>query len=204
MIQKIYIATGNAHKLEEISAILQKHQISVFGLKEFADYEAPEETGQTFFENAKIKAEALYLYLKSKKLWDDSCCVLADDSGLQCEDLEGAPGVRSARYAGLDATDAQNNAKLMQEFAIRSHHTRAARFVCSLCLIESDGTQNSFEGTCEGIILMSPKGDHGFGYDPHFYLEQFDKTMAELTLEEKNRVSHRARALALLSDFLGM
>ncbi|MCP5463940.1 MAG: RdgB/HAM1 family non-canonical purine NTP pyrophosphatase [Deltaproteobacteria bacterium] len=198
---KLVVATGNAHKLSEIRAVLEAKGITVEGLTAYSGFESPEETGETFLENARIKAEAFHHHLKTHHANEfANTAVLADDSGLECEDLDGRPGVRSSRFAHDNATDAENNAHLMQELQKETHLSRAARFVCAMILILPDGSEHQITGTCEGHIVMTPKGKNGFGYDPHFYLEELDKTMAELSPEEKNKISHRAKALEGLRE----
>jgi XTP/dITP diphosphohydrolase len=194
----IYIASGNAHKIEEISAMLIEKDFEVKGLKGLSDYEPPEETGQTFIANARIKALALRDYLLKKGMSD--FYVLADDSGLECHDIEMKPGVHSARFAGQNATDEENNQKLVDVLQTVTHLTRDARYVCALLWIKPDGSEEEVVGTCEGNIVFEPKGENGFGYDPYFYLLELNQTMAEITPEHKNKISHRAKALrALLS-----
>ena len=138
-----------------------------------------------------------------RKIDKKNIFILADDSGLECEDLEGAPGVYSARFAGENATDAQNNQKLIEKLRVITHLTRAARYVCALVVITPDGKQHEIEETCEGLITFEPKGKNGFGYDPYFYLPEYNQTMAELDPQEKNKVSHRGKALKKLLKMLG-
>lgn len=195
----IYIATGNTHKLRELDEMLKDSGVVIHGISALPDFIQPEETGTTFSENSHIKARALFDHLKKKNLSFDF--VLADDSGLLCDDLQGAPGILSARYAGPDATTAENNAKLIADFQNCMHVTRGARFACALTLIANDGTENQFEGICEGLITLDSKGSNGFGYDPLFYLPTFAKTMAELPAAIKNRISHRAKALQKLNEW---
>lgn len=202
-MKKIYIASTSKHKTGELRQMLNPFGYEVHDLTEFADYVPPEETGATFLENAHIKARGLRSFLadlsedERRKVKGDSL-VLADDSGLECEDLGGAPGVYSARYSGPHATDATNNAKLIADLQTIPLLTRAARYVCALILITADGAEKSIVATCEGCITFEPKGQNGFGYDPYFYLPELNKTMAELSPEEKNRISHRGKALRQL------
>jgi len=152
-------------------------------------------------ENARIKALALSDYLKKssdRQLATSDYFILADDSGLECEDLGGLPGVQSARFAGENATDDQNNQKLIHLFQQQTHLSRAIQYVCAMILILPDGKEIEIEETCQGHIVFVPKGKNGFGYDPYFYLESYDKTMAELSPDEKNKISHRGKALRLL------
>ena len=159
-----------------------------------ADLPDPEETGTTFAENALIKAR---YYMEKTGL-----PALADDSGLAVDALDGAPGVYSARYAGTHGDDAANNAKLVAEMTAVAPQDRGAEYVCELALVYPDGTKRTARGICRGEIVLEPRGTGGFGYDPYFYLPEREKTMAELTLEEKNRISHRGEALRILSERL--
>ena len=159
--------------------------------RDLVDFEAPEETSLTFAGNALLKAQAGY-----KKT---GLISIADDSGLEVVSLGGKPGVFSARYAGETATDSDNNEKLLQE--LKGISNRQARFVSALALV---GSQKIIVvmGTVNGAILEEPRGDHGFGYDPLFFLPEKGKTMAELSLEEKNQISHRGRALVKMAKEL--
>ena len=173
------------------------------GLDQFSDYDSPEETGATFVENAHIKAHAVQKYLQNKNESADYM-ILADDSGLECEDLDGAPGVHSSRFAGENATDADNNKKLVESFLDKTHVGRAAQYVCCLVLLKSTGEELHIQEVCQGHIVLEPKGENGFGYDPYFYLEDLDKTMAELSPQKKNQISHRGKALISLVKELKM
>ena len=150
-----------------------------------------EENGETFAENAALKARAVYEALH--------CPVIADDSGLLVDALEGAPGVHSHRFAGEGATDADRNAKLLELLDGVPAEKRTARFECVLCYVDAAGETHFFSGTCEGRIGTAPAGENGFGYDPLFCVG--DRTMAQMTEEEKNQVSHRANALAELARY---
>lgn len=193
----IVAATGNAHKLAEIEAITAQ-----FGLKVITKAQAGagdldvEETGTTFEENSLLKAEAI---MKATGL-----PAIADDSGLETDALNGAPGVYSARFSGEDATDASNNEKLLQMMADVPDAKRGARFVSVVTLCYPDGTVLAARGECPGTILRELRGDGGFGYDPLFLPEGFDRTYAQITAEEKNSISHRARALQGLKEQLEM
>ncbi|MGN1349583.1 MAG: XTP/dITP diphosphatase [Anaerovoracaceae bacterium] len=193
----IVAATGNAHKLAEIEAITAQ-----FGLKVITKAQAGagdldvEETGTTFEENSLLKAEAI---MKATGL-----PAIADDSGLETDALNGAPGVYSARFSGEDATDASNNEKLLQMMADVPDAERGARFVSVVTLCYPDGTVLAARGECPGTILRELRGDGGFGYDPLFLPEGFDRTYAQITAEEKNSISHRARALQGLKEQLEM
>ncbi len=192
-MQKLTIATSNPHKVEEISAVLGPLGIDCVALGR-TDIPEPDEDGVTFEENARIKAVAYARALGET--------VLADDSGLEVDALGGAPGVQSARYAGLGATreerDAANNAKLLAALAGVPDARRAARFVCVLTIARPDGTiVAESRGTFEGVIGHVPRGANGFGYDPLLVLPD-GRTSAELTSEEKNARSHRGNALRLI------
>ena len=193
MIKKLLVATGNRGKLREIREMLPDAE--VLSLKDaYIDCDV-EETGKTFQENAYIKASAI------SKMTD--IAVLADDSGLMVDALCGAPGVYSARYAGENATDEENVNKLIKDLSHLPEEERTARFVCAMCLIFPDGTKiESFGKSCEGYMLSERRGENGFGYDPIFFSPSHNKTFAELTMEEKNAVSHRRAALADLINQL--
>ena len=191
----VVVATGNAHKLVEIEAILSKVMpgISFVALGQLGDFPDPEENGQTFRDNALIKAMAAL---------DDVDCVaaIADDSGICVDALDGAPGIYSARYAGEHGNDAANNQKLLAELADVADEDRTARFHSTVALVYRDGSVLVGEGDCEGVIGHEPKGQNGFGYDPLFWPEDAPgKTMAELEPDEKNAISHRFHALQDLS-----
>lgn len=187
---ELLVATGNAGKLRELRALLGEHGIVVIGLDQFPDIPPVIEDGETFADNARKKA--LTVAEASQML------TLADDSGLTVTALGGAPGVRSARFAGPEATDADNNRKLLEELQKCNDPDRSAAFVCVLALARPDGTCHLFEGRFSGEIITSPRGSDGFGYDPLFYLPERRCTLAELPLAEKNRISHRGQALAKL------
>ena len=183
---RLLIATGNAHKLREIRAILNRPGLEIIGLRDWAQSLQPvEEDGATFEANAIKKA--LYTALAAG-LW-----ALADDSGLEVEALGNAPGVLSARYAGEPSNDANNNALLLKNLAGQSNRT--ARFRCAIALCSPKGRSQVVEGACPGVILGEPRGSHGFGYDPLFVPDGHTLTFAELSDAEKNAISHRAKAL---------
>lgn len=202
MSKTLYIASTNKHKIQELGQMLSGEDFEVRGLEKFQNYISPEETGKTFLENARIKAQALRNFLKSstsdQRLATGDHFILADDSGLICDDLGGQPGVESARFAGPNATDAENNQKLVESFSEITHWSRSARYVCALVLLKPDGSEIDIEEKCEGRIVLVPAGTLGFGYDPYFYVEEFNKTMAELSPQEKNKISHRGKALRRL------
>lgn len=190
----IVVATGNAHKLTEIEAILSQvlPEVRFVALGQLGDFEDPEENGTTFVENAIIKAEAAVAAT--------GLAAIADDSGLVVDALGGEPGVYSARYAGVHGDDAANNAKLLVNLGDTPDDARTARFMSVVALIEPSGAVLTGTGACEGAIGHEGRGEHGFGYDPLFLpLDTPGKTMAELTPEEKNAISHRFHALQDLS-----
>ncbi|MEE9614170.1 MAG: XTP/dITP diphosphatase [Thermodesulfobacteriota bacterium] len=191
---KIVLASTNKGKIEEIRGLLQGLPVEVLTLDEFPEIELPPETGSSFKDNALVKAR----FVAEKT----GCTALADDSGLQVEALGGRPGVRSARYAGEGATDRENNAKLLVALKDVPPGKRGARFVCAVALVEPSGAEETFEGQFEGEIGFEPRGEDGFGYDPIFMLSERGRTVAELPPGEKNRISHRAEALAKLRERL--
>ena len=185
----IVVATGNAHKLTEIEAILGKvmPEVRFVALGQLGDFEDPEENGTTFLENAIIKAQAA--------VEETGLMAIADDSGLVVDALDGEPGVYSARYAGVHGDDAANNAKLLVNLEGVADEDRTARFMSVVALIDTDGLVTYGEGACEGVIAHEGRGDHGFGYDPVFFVPEMRKTFGQLTPEEKNAISHRGNAL---------
>jgi len=192
------IASSNEHKIEEINAILSEHDIKLLSLEDVGLKGIEiEETGSTFEENAMIKAKKI-MELTGK-------VAIADDSGLVVDVLGGEPGVYSARYAGEDANDHNNNQLLKKKLADVNWNDRTARFVSVIALALPDGREGVFKGICEGIIGFEESGKNGFGYDPLFIPDtnyESDKTFAELTSEEKNKISHRSRALKIMSKKL--
>lgn len=188
---KIVAATGNKHKIDEIESITKKFGMNVITKAEagVGDLEV-EETGTTFEENSLIKAEAI---MKATGM-----PAIADDSGLEADALNGAPGVYSARFSGEGATDESNNAKLLKLMENIPDDERSARFVSVVTLCFPDGNVVAARGECPGTLRRSPRGDGGFGYDPLFVPVGYDKTYAEISAEEKNIISHRAKALGIL------
>lgn len=193
-MKEIVIASKNKGKIKEIQAAFEHVGVKVISLEEFKEIPDAVENGKTFEENALIKAH-FYSNLIGK-----AC--LADDSGLEVDALQGAPGVYSARYAGEMATDADNNLKLITELQKVKAIGSTARFRCVLAFVDTNGEKILCHGSCEGIILEQERGDGGFGYDPLFYLENFKKSMAEITIEEKNQISHRGSALKVMAEKL--
>ena len=183
----LLIATKNEGKAKEFVELFKARGYDIKTLLDYPEIEDIEETGTTFEENARLKAEAIANQLK--------CLVLADDSGLKVDALGGQPGVYSARYAGERKSDAANNAKLLHEMTDVPQEERKAQFHCTLVLAEPGKESLVVSGELPGYIGRIPKGNNGFGYDPLFYLPEKEKTMAEMTAEEKNEISHRAQAL---------
>ncbi len=190
---KILIATGNKHKREEIQQILNGLDVELISIDQLPESIEVEETGETFTENARLKAEA-YFELTGLP-------ALADDSGLEVPALNNEPGVRSARYAGENADYLKNNQLLLERMKGFAPSERKARFRCVVCFKTAEG-EWFFEGITEGEILQEFRGSGGFGYDPLFYVSALKKTYAELTPEEKNRISHRGLALKKFKNFL--
>ena len=184
---ELIVATRNPGKLKEISALLSPLQIIVRGVAEFPELPEVVEDGLTFAENATKKA-ATIARLAGR-------LTLADDSGLEVAALGGAPGIHSARYAGANADDAANNRKLLAALAPLPPEQRAAAFVCVMALCAPDGSCQTFAGRLEGRIISELRGTEGFGYDPLFVVAGQQRTLAEIPLTEKNRISHRAQAL---------
>lgn len=194
MDQTIIIATKNEGKAKEFKELFNRYGYQIKTLVDFPEIEDVPETGSTFAENAYQKAAAI-----SKKL---NTIVLADDSGIEVDALDGKPGIYSARFAGEHGNDAANNEKLLAELKGLPAEERKANFHCSLVILGPDRDTLSVEGKVHGRILKEGQGAHGFGYDPLFYMEDLNKTMAELTSEEKNAISHRAKALVKLEEQL--
>lgn len=186
----VVVATGNAHKVTEIEAILKPVMpgTTFYALGELGDFPDPVENGDTFTENAIIKAQAA--------LDETGLTSVADDSGLVVDALGGEPGIMSARWAGVHGDDARNNAKMMREMADVPEDKRGAHFHSSVVLLRPDGTILTGEGDCHGKIGYEPEGAHGFGYDPLFWPDDTPgRSMADLEPEEKNAISHRFHAL---------
>jgi XTP/dITP diphosphohydrolase len=191
----VVVATGNQGKMAEIRAALPFPHWRFVSAMELRDWPEPDETGETFEENARIKAIAArerFAY-----------AALADDSGLEVDALDGEPGVRSSRYAGECATDAENNARLLLALEHVPDAERTARFRCVMVFIDEDGSELIATGTCEGSIAHEPRGEKGFGYDPLFQPDATPgRRMAELDTAEKNLISHRGAALRNLRELI--
>jgi len=188
----VYCATGNPGKLREFRLAAQKFAIDIQELPALAELAPCEETGRTFQDNAILKAK--YYGAHAPGL------LFADDSGLEVDALDGAPGVISARYAGPGATDALNNALLLGN--MRGREDRRARFVCVIALADHGKLIRTFRGTVEGELLNEAHGDAGFGYDPLFYYPPYGRAFGEVSVEEKMAVSHRGKALTALFRYL--
>jgi XTP/dITP diphosphohydrolase len=191
---KLLVATKNKGKLREISSLFATQGIEVVGLESLENAPDVVEDGDSFAANARKKA----LEIASLA----NCLTLADDSGLVVPCLDGAPGIFSARYAGDDATDRQNNLKLLKELTSVPQDSRQAYFCCVIALADPQGRCHTFEGRLNGLLLDELRGDQGFGYDPLFLVPEYGKTLAELPLGVKNRISHRGMALNQLLPVL--
>lgn len=194
MLKKLVMATNNANKLREVREILSPLGIEVVSQREAGVEVDPEENGMTFEENAEIKAEAVYNAIADLK--NENLPVIADDSGLCVDALDGRPGVYSARYA----PKGEECARLLEEMKEIPDNKRTARFVCSIVFLDKTGQSFEVCGTCEGRIGYEQRGTNGFGYDPVFMYG--DKTLAEMSAEEKNKISHRGAALQKLYGLL--
>lgn len=194
-MKEVIIATKNPGKAREFEHIFAPRGIEVKTLLDYSEMEDVEETGATFEENATLKAEAV-----SKQL---NKMVIGDDSGLIVDALEGRPGIYSARYAGEEPKDDQKNLeKVLNELQGVSEENRTARFYCALAVALPGNETITVSGTCEGRILEEQRGTNGFGYDPVFYVPEKGRAMAELSSDEKNKISHRANALKKLEGIL--
>ncbi|MCY7957912.1 XTP/dITP diphosphatase [Bacillus spizizenii] len=194
IMKEAIIATHNPGKVKEFKEILEPKGYDVKSLAEIGFTEEIEETGHTFEENAILKAEAVAKAVNKM--------VIADDSGLSIDNLGGRPGVYSARYAGEQKDDQANIAKVLSELKGIEKEQRTARFRCALAVSIPGEETKTVEGHVEGYIAEEPRGEYGFGYDPIFIVKDKDKTIAELTSDEKNKISHRADALKKLSKLL--
>jgi XTP/dITP diphosphohydrolase len=193
-VQSVIIATKNAGKAKDFERILKPYGVEVKTLLDFPGIEDVEETGTTFEENAILKAEAISNQFNGM--------VIADDSGIMVDALEGRPGVYSARYAGEHKDDEANNDKVLEEMANVVEKDRSARFYCAIAVAIPGKPTLTVNGICEGSILFERRGTNGFGYDPIFLVTAMQKSMAELKPEEKNEISHRANAMKKLENQL--
>lgn len=196
MNQKLIIASGNAHKVEEFGGLLDGLGFEVHSAAVCGGMPDVEENGDSFAANALIKARAL------RAIAPTDAWILSDDSGLSVDAIAGAPGIYSARYAGCHASDAENVKKLMHVLCGIPYASRTARFRCVLALIDPEGQHSTHEGACEGHIAMELSGSTGFGYDPIFIPEGYSETFAALGDTIKAELSHRAKAVDVLRDFL--
>ncbi len=197
----IIFATGNRDKIREIREIIDDDTLEVLSMKEAGVATDPEETGTTFEENALIKAQSVYEEIQRQAaagkflLPVEEITVMSDDSGLCVDALDGAPGILSARYMGRD-TDYRLKMEHIMDLLKDVHgEARSARFVAAVASVYADGTSRVVRGTMEGRIGYAISGEHGFGYDPFFYLPEYGMTSADISPEEKNRISHRGKAL---------
>jgi len=194
-MNQIIIDTKNKGKVAEFQELFKKYDMETISLLDLPDNkEDVEETGETFEENARLKAEQISSILNAP--------VLADDSGLIIDALDGCPGVFSARYAGLEKNDQDNNNKVLNELKGIPVENRAARFICVLAVARPGKATFFVTGKCEGFIALSESGSNGFGYDPIFIPEGYEETMAEISAEEKNEISHRGQAIKELDEWL--
>ncbi len=191
---QLVLATNNRDKVTEIKHLLEDLPITILTKDDFLEFPDPWETGDTLEQNARLKAKEIAEFT--------GLPALADDSGLEVDALNGAPGVYSSRYAGLDATYRDNYYKLLKEMMRVPHGKRTARFRCVIAIAWSPGEIETVEGVAEGFISEDVAGDKGFGYDPVFYFPPLKKRFSEMTLDEKNRVSHRGLALQKVHELL--
>jgi XTP/dITP diphosphohydrolase len=194
MVKEIIIATKNKGKVRDFEVLFNERGYQVSSLLDFPEINDVEETGSTFVENAILKAEEIAEALNKM--------VIADDSGLSIDALDGRPGVYSARYAGEEKSDRNNIEKVLEELEGVPTEKRTARFHCALALAIPNEKTLIVEGTCEGVITEKPEGENGFGYDPIFFVKEQNKTMAQLTSTEKSKISHRANALKKLEQVI--
>lgn len=192
MKQTIVIATGNQGKLKEFYTILGDEQFEFKSLKDIGFTDEIVEDGDTFEANAKIKAHAVHSFCNLP--------VMADDSGIEVDALEGRPGIYTARFAGVGATDDENNQKLLKE--LYGNENRGAQFVCALCYLDCDGNEVIVRGEVRGSILQKEIGDNGFGYDPLFMPDGYDRSFGQMTMQEKKSLSHRGEAIKKIKPLI--
>jgi XTP/dITP diphosphohydrolase len=191
---ELIVATRNRGKVREIQRALKGLGLRIYSLGDFSDAPEIEEDGKSFTENALKKARFYSKYFGK--------LTIADDSGLEVDILKGLPGIYSARFAGEGASNRENNRKLLREMEGIPLSKRGARFRCAIVMVSDEGKEVVAEGSCKGRIGFREVGKRGFGYDPLFILPQYGKTMAQLTLEEKNRISHRGKALTKIRKLI--
>lgn len=194
-MMRFIAATANKGKLKEIKEILAGFPFDVVSMNEAGIFMDIEETGSTFEGNAVIKAKAIWKITRG--------IVMADDSGLETDFLNGAPGIYSSRFAGEGASDGDRNSKLLSLLEGVPFEKRSARFVCAVAVVLPNGQSFTVRGTCEGYIGNKPSGANGFGYDPLFYVPEYQMTIAEMDIETKNSISHRGKALRKMVEELG-
>ena len=193
----LIIATGNVHKVEEFELLLKNLDFNVCSAEVCGGMPEVDENGSTFAANAQLKAKTL------RKLAPMGAWVMADDSGLEVDALDGAPGIYSARYAGEDASDHDNLVKLLDAIKNVPKEKRTARFRCVLCVIDPDGYTTHYDGSCEGRLDVEVHGDRGFGYDPIFVPDGYSESFAQLGDEVKSQLSHRATAVEWMRTIVG-
>lgn len=194
---QLIVASSSVHKIKEIREILKSFDFEILSMAQvgLGDLDI-EENGSSFEENAEIKAREVFERMGGKVM------TLADDSGLEVDYLNGAPGIYSARFSGMPRSDARNNEKLLEALSGVPSEKRGAQFVSALVLMMPDRNPIVVRGTIRGVILEAPAGEKGFGYDPLFYMPELDKTLAQMSETEKNQNSHRSKALAALKERL--
>lgn len=199
-MKKFILASNNAHKIKEIKEMLKGFNFKILSLKEAGINIDVDEDGNTFEENSFKKANEIRKYLLNKG--EDNFIVMADDSGLEVDCLNGAPGIYSARYAGDHGNDAKNNEKLLEVLNDVNEEDRKANFICVIVAVTDKGEKIVAEGKSYGVIVDRVGKDTDFGYDPLFYVPEYKKTFAEMSSEDKNAISHRGRALEKLKEEL--
>lgn len=199
-MKKFILASNNAHKIKEIKEMLKGFNFKILSLKEAGINIDVDEDGNTFEENSFKKANEIRKYLLNKG--EDNFIVMADDSGLEVDCLNGAPGIYSARYAGDHGNDAKNNEKLLEVLKDVNEEDRKANFICVIVAVTDKGEKIVAEGKSYGVIVDRVGKDTDFGYDPLFYVPEYKKTFAEMSSEDKNAISHRGRALEKLKEEL--
>jgi len=193
-MKKLIVASNNEHKIKEIKQILAQLPLEVISLKEANIDIDVEETGSTFMENAYLKASEIFKIAQGQM-------VLADDSGLSVESLDGAPGIFSARFAGVHGDNKANNEKLLRLLESKNVKERRAKFICAMVLIVNEVEIVKVQGEADGVITGEFRGEEGFGYDPLFFVEKYNKTFAQMSSDEKNAISHRGKALEKLKSY---
>lgn len=193
-MEKIILATGNENKLREIRQIMDGCDVQIVSMKEAGVFEEIEETGTSFEENAVIKAKTIAA--------KTGLLTLADDSGLEIDFLDKAPGIYSSRFMGEDTPYSEKNKAILEKLSGVPDEKRTARFVCAVAAVKPDGTYETVRATMEGIIAHKIAGENGFGYDPIFFLPEYNLTSAEISPEEKNAISHRGKAFRMMRDKL--